>query len=372
MDVTLTEQQEEIRAAAARFLSDRCPLAHARAMAADDRGYDPRLWEQMAELGWLGLAVPDEYGGLGEGFLDLCLLIEEQGRHLVPSPFVTTVALGGQALARYATPDKRAEYLPAIADGQRIIGIARIGPDGSWDPKRVGVTATREQGGYTVDGAAAFVDYAGAADVFIAIAEMDGALTAFLVPATVDGIAAIVLDTNDGVRTHRVVFSQAQVSEDAVLGRVGQGDEIARALASWGAVARCAELVGIGRRVLEMTVAYATEREAFGSPIGTFQAIQHHCADMAVAVLSASSVAREAAWRVSADDAGADEAVHVAKAWASDAIAQVCALGHQVHGAIGFTAEHDLHLLTRRARGAELDFGDAGWHRSRLAARFGL
>lgn len=372
MDVTLTSEQEEICATARRFLAQRCPIAHVRAMAGHALGYDPSLWRQMSELGWLGLSVPDAHDGLGQSFVDLCLLIEQMGRHIVPSPFVSTVAVGAQAIARFGSADQQSRHLPAVAAGDRIIAIARTEPGGSWDPSAVGVTATRDSGGYALEGVATLVDYAGVADVLVTIAELGGSLSAFLVPAGADGISTERLATLEGVASYRVLLDGARLSEDAVLGRPGQGEEIARAIAAWGTVARCAELVGIGQRVLDMTVEYATERVAFGQPIGSFQAVQHHCADMAVDVLSSGSITREAAWRVATGDPRAAETASIAKAWASDAIARVCALGHQVHGAIGFTAEHDLHLYSRRARAAELDFGDAAWHRAQLAAGFGL
>ena len=369
MDVTLTPEQEEIRAAARRFLAKRCPIEHVRAMAGDPSGYDPSLWRQMAELGWTGLIVPDEHGGLGESFVDLCLLLEEQGRHLLPSPFLPTVALGAQTIARFGSPDQQADHLPAIAAGDRIVAIARAA---LWDSERTGISAERDRGGYVLRGEASLVDYAAAADVFVAIAELGGALSVFLVPAGTGGVSAQPILAADGVATCIVRFDGARLPEDAVLGKPGHGAPIARALASWGAVARCAELVGIGRRVLDMTVEYATDRVAFGKPIGTFQAVQHHLANMAVDVLTSGSITREAAWRVATGDPRAAESTSVAKAWTSDAIARVCALGHQVHGAIGFTKEHDLQLYTRRAKAAELAFGDAHYHRELVARQLGL
>ncbi len=372
MDVTLTPEQEEICAAARKLLAQRAGPAHVRALAGSARGYDPALWRQMAELGWLGLAVPDEHGGLGAGFVNLCLLVEEQGRAILPGPFLSTVVLGAQAIARFGSPEQQRAQLPAVADGERIIAVARTAPGGDWEPTRVGVRAARDRDGYVLDGAAILVDYAHVADLVLVLARLDEALSAFLVPSGAAGMTVRAQHSIGDDRPHEVTFAGVQLSEDAVLGRPGQGEPIARALASWGAAARCAELVGIGQRVLEMTVEYATERTAFGAPIGTFQAVQHHCADMAAGVLASRAITREAVWRVAAGDADAEETVAVAKAWVSDAVARTSALGHQVHGAIGFTAEHDLHLFARRARVAELDFGDGAWHRAQVADQIGL
>ncbi len=372
MDVTLTPEQEEICAAARKLLARRAGPGHVRGLAGDARGYDPSLWREMAELGWLGLAVPEQHGGLGAGFIDLCLLVEEQGRAIVPGPFLSTVVLGARAIASFGSVAQQAAHLPAVAGGERIIAVARTAPGGDWEPTAVAVTAARDRDGYLVDGAATLVDYAHVADLLLVVARLGDALSVFLVPAGTAGVAMRAEQSIGDDRPHEVTFTGVRLAEDAVLGRPRQGEPIARALAAWGAAARCAELVGIGQRVLEMTVDYAKERTAFGQPIGAFQAVQHHCADMAADILASRAITREAVWCVDAGDAAAGETVAVAKAWVSDAVARACALGHQVHGAIGFTAEHDLHLLARRARVAELDFGDGAWHRGQLADVIGL
>jgi len=371
MDLTPTEEHEQIRSAAREFLRAECPPAHVRAMEDDARGYSPELWAQMAGLGWLGLAVPEEHGGTGASYLDLCLLVEEQGRSLLPSPFVPTVVLAGQAIARFGSEAQRAEHLPAIANGGRVMGVARTSPDASWNTGEVGVVVDRAGSGYVLDGAATLVEFANVADVLVVLAQHGGALEAFLVPGDAAGLITQPLRTLDFDNRHLVSFDRVRVSDDAVLGEPLGGAAIAEAIARWGTTARCAEMVGAAQRVLDMTVAYATDRIAFDRPIGSFQAIQHHCAEMAVDLLGARLVTWEAIWRVS-EGLDAEEAVSVAKTWVGDAVPRVCARGHQIHGAIGFTREHDLHLYTRRVRAAELDFGDAVWHRERVAQALGL
>jgi alkylation response protein AidB-like acyl-CoA dehydrogenase len=215
------------------------------------------------------------------------------------------------------------------------------------------------------------VEYANVADVLVVLARRGGALAAFLVPSDNAGVIIEPLRTVGVDHRHCVSFDGVRVAGDAMLGEPGSGAAIAQAIAHWGSAARCADLVGAAQRVLEMTVTYATERIAFGQPIGSFQAIQHHCAEMAVDLLGARLVTWEAIWCLS-EGLDAEEAVAVAKTWVSDAVPRVCARGHQIHGAIGFTREHELHLYTRHVRAGELDFGDAVWHRERVAQALGL
>jgi alkylation response protein AidB-like acyl-CoA dehydrogenase len=371
VDLTPTEEQEQIRAAAREFLQGECPPAHVRAMEDDERGYSPEVWVQMAELGWLGWVFPEEHGGGGASFLDLCLLVEEQGRSLLPSPFLPTVVLAGQAIGRFGSDEQRADHLPAIASGERVMGVARTGPTASWVSSDVGVVFDRQGAGYVLEGAATLVEYANIADVLVVIAKHGDALGAFLVPGTAKGVIVESLRTVGADHRHRISFDGVRVSEDAVLGEPGRGVAIAESIARWGTAARCADMVGAAQHVLDMTVAYATERIAFDQPIGSFQAIQHHCAEMAVDLLGARLVTWEAIWRLS-EGLDAEEALSVAKTWVSDALPRLCARGHQIHGAIGFTREHELHLYMRHVRAAELDFGDAAWHRERVARALGL
>ena len=371
MDLTPTEDQEQIRAAAREFLRGEGSPSHVRAMEGDERGYSSALWAQMAELGWLGLVFPEEHGGAGASFLDLCLLVEEQGRSLLPSPFLPTVVLAGQAVARFGDDAQRAEHLPAIASGERVMGVARTGPSASWGSSDVGVVFDRQGADYVLEGAATLVEYANVADLLLVLAKHGESLGAFLVPADATGVIVESLRTVGFDHRHCVSFEGVRVAGDAMLGEPGGGKAVAEAIARWGTAARCANMVGAAQQVLEMTVTYATERAAFDQPIGSFQAIQHHCADMAVDFLGARLVTWEAIWRLS-EGMFAEEALSVAKTWVSDAVPRVCARGHQIHGAIGFTREHDLHLYLRHVRAAELDFGDAVWHRERVAQALGL
>jgi alkylation response protein AidB-like acyl-CoA dehydrogenase len=374
MDLTLTEDQELIRSTAREVLAGRAATAGVAAVAEDPAGFSADLWKEMVELGWPGLAVPESYGGVGEGFLEACLLVEEMGAAQVPSPFLHTVACGAPALERYGSAPQREQFLRGVAEG-RTIAYARAAPRAGWGADGSTVTATASGDGFVLDGVARFVPFASAADALLVVAATGDALTAFLVDGGAAGIAFERLGVVGPNAEHDVRFDGVAVPAERVLGEVGGGAAVAATAAAFGAAATCAEMVGGAQRVLDATVEYATQREQFGRAIGGFQAVQHHCADMAIDVLTARFVAYEAIWRLTAADQAPDEValtVSVAKSWVSDAYQRVCALGHQVHGAIGFTAEHDLHRYLEHATSAALAFGDGDFHADRVADGIGL
>jgi alkylation response protein AidB-like acyl-CoA dehydrogenase len=301
--------------------------------------------------------VPEAYDGVGEGFLEACLLLEEMGAAQVPSPFLHTVACGAAVIERHGSTEQRERWLRGIVEG-RTIAYA----DGAT------VTATSSGDGYVLDGTARFVPFAHAADDLLVVAGP----AAFLVDRAAAGVSTERLDVVGPNAENDVRLAGVVVPADRVL---GDGAAVAATASAFGAAAACAEMVGGAQRVLDMTVEYAGQREQFGRPIGSFQAVQHHCADMAIDVLTARFIAFEAIWRLTAPGQAADEVgltVAVAKSWVSDAYQRVCALGHQVHGAIGFTAEHDLHHYLQHAVSTALAFGDGDVHADRVADAIGL
>lgn len=380
MDLRLSEEQQLIRGLAREFLERESSMALVRALADDPRGYSPELWQKMADLGWMGLPFPEAYGGLGQSLADLALLIEEQGRCGLPAPFFAAVVLCGLPIAQFGSEAQKETYLGAIAAGECIMTYAQTEPGGAWDAAGTNLTATPAGAGtdaadWVLDGTKMLVPYAHVADHLLVAGRARGAgprdLTLFLVDARSPGISHRRLQTIGTEPLCAVTFQGVRVPRDNVLGRLGAGWPIIQAIHDWGAALKCAEMVGGAEQVLAMTVDYAKERVQFGSPIGSFQAIQHHCANMASDVVSSRHITYEAVWRLS-EGLAASEQVSMAKAWVSDAYQRVCALGHQVHGAIGFTHEHDLQFYFRHAKAAELAFGDAGYHRELLAQRLGL
>ncbi|GAA0929322.1 acyl-CoA dehydrogenase family protein [Pseudonocardia zijingensis] len=359
MDLTLTEDQELIRSTARDVLAGRKGTAGVAAVAGDPAGFSADLWKEMVELGWTGLAVPETYGGVGEGFVEACLLLEEMGAAQVPSPFLHTVVCGA-TIERHGSAEQRERWLTGIAEG-RTIAFA----DGA------AVAAAASGDGYVLDGTARFVPFAHAVDALLVVAGP----TAFLVDRTAAGVSTERLDVIGPNAENDVRFSGVAVPADRVLGGVGDGAAVAATAAAFGAAATSAEMAGGAQRVLDLSVEYAGQREQFGRPIGSFQAVQHHCADMAIDVLTARFIAFEAIWRLGAPGQDAAEValtVAVAKSWVSDAYQRVCALGHQVHGAIGFTAEHELHHYLQHATSSALAFGDGDFHADRVADGIGL
>lgn len=372
MDLTPTEDQQHLRAAAAELLAARQSTSDARAAGESPGGYAESLWKEMVELGWPALALPEEHGGLGAGLVELCLLCEELGRHRIPSPLLTTVACAALPIARHGDAWHRDGWLGAVTAG-RVLSYARAAPHARWDAPGSAVTALPSGGGFRLDGTAMFVPYAGSAGALLVITQTGSAteLTAMLVDTPAPGIHVERLDVVGTTPEYRVDFTGVPVPAHRVLGAVGDGGAIAATADALGTVATCAEMVGGAQGVLDMTVDHARTREQFGRPIGSFQAVQQHCATIAADVLGARLAGYEAAWLLSRDRPAAVP-VSVAKAQASETYQRACALAHQVHGAIGFTAEHDLHLFTRHATGTALAFGDADHHTARIATALGL
>jgi alkylation response protein AidB-like acyl-CoA dehydrogenase len=386
VDLTLTDDQQLIQSTARDLLRSWTGAAGVRAVR-DGAGHSTQLWKEMVELGWTGLAVPESHGGVGEGFLEVCLLIEEMGGAQVPGPFLATVACAAPAIARFGTDAQRAEWLGAIAAG-RVVSYVRAAPRGGWGTTGSEVSARPAGSGFRLDGTALFVPWAAAAEGLLVVAHVEdgptgGGPTVFLVDAATPGISAEQLDVIGPDRQYRVHLDGVDVPAGAVLGEVGGGEQVVAAVDAHGAAASCAEMVGGAQRVLDLTVEYAGQRQQFGRPIGSFQAVQHHCADIAIDVLGSRLIAYEAIWRLAVSsgpgsnaDAGTPHEVALtvaaAKAWVSDAYQRVCALGQQVHGAIGFTGEHDLHLFSAHATSTALRFGDGDFHTDRVASAIGL
>lgn len=380
MDFGFSDEQEMLRQTARSFLEENCPSAVVRQMMEDDTGYDPNLWKQMADLGWLGLAFPEAYGGQGFGFVDLAVILEEMGAALLPSPFLSSVLLAGQTILAGGSEDQKQTYLPKIAAGSLIATLAMTEPSGRFDAEGIAeVTATPDDNGFTISGTKLFVPDAHVADLLVVAARTKDAgdksfgISLFLVERNRPGVTTTLLKTMDQTRKQcEVIFDNVSVGRDRLLGMVDMGWPILRKVLNIATVALCAEMIGGAQRVLDISVAYAKERVQFGRPIGSFQAVKHKCAEMMLQVESAKSAAYYAAWAVDEDAPEAPLAVSMAKAYCSDAFRNTAGEGIQVHGGIGFTWEHDMHLYFKRAKYAEFTFGDATYHRELVAQELHL
>lgn len=360
-----------LRTSAREFLARECPLTLVRAMEHPDasgQGYPEALWDQMVDLGWTGLAFPEQYGGAGGSFLDLAVLLEELGRALTPGPFCSTVVLGGLTVLDAGNEAQKRDLLPGICHGRLKLTLALTEASASYEPSGVEATAIRLGNAYHLNGVKLFVPDAQAADWLLVAArtaestDRPEAITLFVVPAGSQGITITRLNTIASDQQCEVVLHQVTVPADAVLGRVGEGWPVVQRALQRAIAAQCVGMVGASQAVLDMTVEYVKQRAQFGRPVGAFQAVQHHCANMATDVEGSRHLAYQAAWRI-AEGLPAQREAAMAKAWVSGACQRVCATAHQCHGAIGFTREHNLQLYTRRAKAQELSYGDRHFHR---------
>jgi alkylation response protein AidB-like acyl-CoA dehydrogenase len=377
MDFGLTETQHMLSASAREFLERECPKSFVRAMEQDERGFTPELWQKIAQVGWLRLPFPQECGGDGQDFLTLCLLLEEMARVCLPGPYFSSTVLCGLTLAEFGSDSQKREYLGKLGDGQIIMTMALLESNVRYDTAAVQLEAMARDEGFVLNGTKLLVPYANSAEFLLLpartrrTANPDEGMTFFIVPSSARGITQTPLSTMAHDPQSEVTFQNVEVGWDAVLGEVDGGVSIFNSINQWGAVGSCAMLVGAADAVLEMTLEYVKQRVAFGRPIGAFQAIQHHCANMAVDAESSRAITYEAAWHL-AEGLPADQIVSMAKGWTGEATRRLYALGHQCHGAIGLTIEYDLQLYSRRCKVWEMTFGDTNYHQDRLTRLVGL
>jgi alkylation response protein AidB-like acyl-CoA dehydrogenase len=377
MDFDLTEGQDMLRISARNFLAKECPKAKVREMIKDEKGYDAQMWHSMAELGWLGLVFPEEYGGMAGSFVDLVVLMEEMGRNILPGPFFSTVALCALPLLEYGSAKQKTEFLPPMARGESIWTLALAEESGGYRASDVRLHAAPEGTKYVLQGCKLFVTDAHVAD-YMLVAGRSGegespedGITLFIVDARQPNVKMEPIPTIGGDRQFKVSFDGLTVTGDNVLGKTGKGWDIMDFALQRAAVLKCAEMSGACQAVLDMTSGYARERIQFDRPIGSFQAIQHKLADMLIDVEAVQYLLYQAAWGI---DVGSPSPwqISVAKAKANEAYQRICIEAIAAHGAIGYTMDHDIGLYYRRVKAAQFAAGDTGWHREVIAAGLGL
>ena len=377
MDFDLTEGQDMLRISARNFLARECPKAKVREMIKDEKGYDAQMWHSMAELGWLGLVFPEEYGGMAGSFVDLVVLMEEMGRSILPGPFFSTVALCALPLLEYGSAKQKTEFLPPMARGESIWTLALAEESGGYRASDVRLRAAPEGTKYVLQGCKLFVTDAHVAD-YMLVAGRSGegespedGITLFIVDARQPNVKMEPIPTIGGDRQFKVSFDGLTVTGDNVLGKTGKGWDIMDFVLQRAAVLKCAEMSGACQAVLDMTSGYARERIQFDRPIGSFQAIQHKLADMLIDVEAVQYLLYQAAWGI---DVGSPSPwqISVAKAKANEAYQRICIEAIAAHGAIGYTMDHDIGLYYRRVKAAQFAAGDTDWHREVIAAGLGL
>ncbi len=376
MNLTFTEEQEILRKFAKDFMAEKLPKKVLKELETSDEGYSKDMWKEMADLGWTGLPFPEKYGGSDMTFMDLAVLLEEMGKAAMPGPYIPSVVLSGIALLRLGSEEQKQEYLPKIAGGTTVVTMAIDDPDKSVTTPPDALKASKDGGSWVLEGTKMFVPFANVADYIICVARTDGkagsedGLSLFIVDAKDPAIKCNVLETLVD-KYCEVVFNKVKVLEGNILGEPGKAWKEIVNLIKIADVAKCCEMGGMAQQVLDMTVDYAKERKQFNRPIGTFQIIQHYCADLFINVEGIKMSAYQAAWKLS-EGLAFDEEVAWAKAFAIKAADQIMGLSHQVHGAIGVTMEYDLHYYTRRLKAGELNFGNGAYYTEFIAESIGL
>jgi len=379
MKFTFDDEQLELKRSARKFLASACSSERLRAVTESDAGFDREVWSTIAgELGWLALTIPEAYDGLGLGPIDLVPLLEEMGRVLYSGPFFSTVCLGATAIVRGGSDAQKREHLPAIAAGERLFTLALTEASGSIDPSDIRTTARKVDGGYVLDGVKRFVLDGHIADYAIVAARLEettgtSGLCLFVVPTAIKGLSATRLPTIDLTRrVAELKLEGVRVSVGDALGEIGNAHALLADVLDRAAAALAVEQAGGSEATLDLAVEYAKVRKQFGKPIGSFQAIQHTCANMLLKVESAKSAGYYANALAAFDAPDFGDAASIAKSYASEAFFSVASDSIQVHGGIGFTWEHDAQLFLKRARAGESFLGTPSYHRERLARSFGI
>jgi len=377
MDLDLTEEQEMLRTSARDFLTKECPKTLVRQLEEDEKGYSPELWRKMAGLGWMGLVLPEKYNGMGMGFMELVILLQEMGRNILPGPFFSTVVLGSMPILSAGTDKQKGDYLPKIASGDMIVTMAITEPSARYDAAGVEARATARDHDFVINGTKLFVENAHIADHIICVTRTkqgtspEQGITLFIVDAKSPGIKCEVVPTMGADKLCEVVFKDVRVPRDNMLGDLDKGWPIVTRTLQFATIAKCAEMVGGAEAAMDMTLDYVKQRIQYKRPIGSFQVIQHYCANMWTNVATSRNLLYKTAWKLGEDLAKPGD-VAAAKAWINQAYKFVTERAIQCHGAIGLTRDHDIGLYYRRAKAGELAFGDTDFQRELVAQQMGL
>jgi alkylation response protein AidB-like acyl-CoA dehydrogenase len=366
MDIAVTETQKSIQKQANEFLEKECPISLVRQMENDELGYSPGLWKDMANVGWMGLTFPDEYGGDNTDFLDLIILLEEMGKFLVPGPFIPTM-VSGLAIAAFGREEQKKALLPKIARGELIFSLALYEPPGlRLDEDSIVTRAEPCEGGFSLIGSKTYVPDFEAADKLLCVARTAEGTNMFILDTGNQGVRAEPLITIAYDKRSDVFLEKVTVTQKELLGREGQGGEIMDSILKWGACALSAYAVGAAQKSLDLSLEYAKQREQFGGPIASFQVIQHKLVDMLVAIEEARLLTYQAAWRLS-QKLPADMEVSAAKARAGESYDKVTSEAMRIFSAMGSTKECDIQLYYRRVKPLQMFFGDSNFHQHKIA-----
>jgi alkylation response protein AidB-like acyl-CoA dehydrogenase len=375
VQLILSEDQELLAKTAADFVQEHSPVSRFRALrdARDPVGYSPALWRQMAELGWVGIPIPEAYGGAEMGLAELCCVLEPLGGALAPEPMLSTVLLGAGALVRAGSEAQKKAWLPRVAEGDAILALAHQEPGSRYRVCHVATRAEPAGDGFVLRGEKIQVLDAPSAHALLVPARTAGetsdaeGISLFLVAPDASGLARTPQVRVDHRAAGLVSLDGVRVGADAVVGEVGAAGPLLEDVVDAATVGLCAEMLGLAERAFALTLDYLKTREQFDVPIGSFQALKHRAAQVFIELQLARSTVMAAARALDAGDAEAPALVSLAKARCSDTALLAGNEGVQMFGGVGMTDEYDIGLYLKRARAAQLTFGDAAWHRERWA-----
>ena len=371
MDVIPNEEEQMVKNLAREFLEAECPPSLARNMEKDEKGYPPELWQKMAGLGWLGMGLPEQYGGQGLPLTYLGLILEEVGRTIAPVPLLSTV-VPALTIAQNGTSEQRQQLLPRISRGELILTWAMQEQDPRLLPETVHLEARAQGDGYLLSGTKMFVDNFVVAEKFLVAArtapagEQNQGISLFLVDTGSPGISGTSLTTLAKDKQSKVTFDQVSVPASNLVGELGQGWPVVQQMLDLATALICAQMVGATRKDAEMAIEYAKNRVAFGRPIGAFQSIQHMCADMILWVDGGQLLTYEALWRMD-QVLPASVEVSQAKAFCNDKCVAAARISQTIHGGMGFMMEFDLHLWYRRITAWSMRLGTSFEHRAKIS-----
>jgi alkylation response protein AidB-like acyl-CoA dehydrogenase len=363
MDFGLTEEQQQLKESARAFLSGECPTAFVRKTMATDDGYPRELYDHIAKLGWTGLIVPEKFGGAGLGMLDMAMVLEEGGYAAMPGPFLFSSVLAASALKLSGADKLNSKWLTAIAEGRSIGTVAVVETAASIDPRDINTIATKSGAGWRLNGAKMFVPYTNVADFIVVAAKHDSDIFLFVVDTKAPGVTIRPLKNLDLTRRVSSVELKNTPAE-----RLKGGTDLFARLIDVAAVAVAVDSLGGTERALEMAVDYSKVREQFGKPIGSFQALKHAAAEIVADLEPARAMLWYAAYALDTGAADASRVAAMAKARLCDIYSRATDRAVLMHGGIGFTWEHDMHLWFKRARFNESCFGSPSFHRERVAS----
>jgi alkylation response protein AidB-like acyl-CoA dehydrogenase len=369
VDFALSAEQELLKKEARHFLETECPKSMVKKLEASELGYSPEMWKKMADLGWLGLILPEAYGGVGGSLLDLAVMLEEVGRTTAPSPIFSTMVMGVLPILEAGNEQQKNHLLPRVANGEVLLTMALAEPEADYQPQFLSTHATHHKDGvFSITGTKLFVQNAHTANYLLVVARTgkvnaagDG-ISIFIIDSDTSGVASTPLITIAADKQFEVMLDKVPCSNNDVLGGLNKGWPIVESTLRKATALQCVEMVGVAHKALDLTASYAATRIQFARPIGSFQAVQHRLADMLTDVESARWLSYQAVWRLDKGLPAAKE-VSIAKAWTSDACQRIVSGAHHIHGGVGFDVDYDLHYHFRWSKALELNLGSAPIHK---------